>query len=221
MSHSTQLISDTSISIPEQQKRVIEFFREFWGIQDINFTQSHSQVIFTHNKHRYEIVWKDTSIHLYFECQRTVHEKEWKKNISAISTALSIPVPPYYLTTRGKRETLRKQARSTDVIGCFFYPYKEDDRGGWDYDVECLMIFERDFEKLAPGINMLYPRSEDDIKFDFTSWNEFSRQECIKMITYWRNSQPEAEYGEFIEYVATWVESVIENNKTIMIEGNL
>lgn len=220
-----RLISAPSLSPEEQKNRLAEFFREYWGTQQINDYHTDTTFHVNHKKQYCDLRWSEKYIDVDYWCSREIHHKEWSKFLIAITTALHTPIPPYYLyfNVKGRRTTLRKRHRRTESkIGCFIYPYKEDPDGGWDYNVDCLMIYESDFEILAAGINKLYPRNREDKSFDYTSWNEFTLAECEKIISHWLIiARSNGEYASFIQYVIEWIQPLLHQYDSIMIEGNL
>ncbi|HBB9050943.1 TPA: hypothetical protein JTK48_001107 [Escherichia coli] len=219
------ITTNTTICIAEQQIRILELFREYWGIQQINEVITNSELCVNSKNHRCNISWTDNYININYQCNREMHPQERDKFLTAFSAALSQPVPDYYTDAYEKshRIFLRKKHRRSDGrIGCSIYPYKEEPNGGWDYNVASLFIYECDFEILSPAIKSLYPLANSETFFDYTSWNEFTSDECAKIIEQWlAKAQTNTEYAEFIKYVIEWMKPLLNKYQNIMIEGNL
>lgn len=220
-----KIIADTAIPIEEQKTRILEFFREYWGTQQVNERITDSVLCVNNANHRCNILWSDDCVDINYQCNRDIHPNEWKKFLTAFTTALSHPIPDYYTDMHEKirRTFLRKKHRRGEGrIGCYIYPYKEEPNGGWDYNVDSLFIYDCDFAILSPAIKVLYPLINGETFFDHTSWNEFTSAECTKMIVQWRSdAQTNTEYAAFIHYVIDWINPLLTKYKSIMIEGNL
>lgn len=222
---SIKLTPDPDLSFIEQKTRILEFFREYWGIQKINEVITDSVFCVNNTNHRCDISWSDNYIDINYQCNREIHPQERNKFVTAFCAALSQPVPDYYTDAHEKshRTFLRKKHRRGDGhIGCSIYPYKEDLNGGWDYNVASLFIYECDFKILSPAIKSIYPLPNGEIFFDYISWNEFTSNECTNIIELWlSHAQTNTEYATFIYYVIDWIKPLLINYKSIMIEGNL
>ncbi len=214
-----------SISVDEQKNRLIECFREYWGVQQINDRHDNIALRVGKGKHGCHFIWSEKNIDIHYYCDRAMSPQEWSKIVTVMTVALDTPIPPYYLDRDEKRHrtTLRKTHRRGDnSIGCFIYPYKEEANGGWDYNVESLFIYECDFTILAAGIKACYPLNNGERAFDYTSWNEFTVAECERIISSWLDAGQENEsYTPFIQYVVEWMQPLMREYDTIMIEGNL
>ncbi len=201
------------ISNKEMQARLIECFKELWGREDIQTNHSETSLTVQCEGHTCDCKWDKKQLMVDYSCSREIHDKEWQKKMSVIKQAISTKVPAYYLEYKGKCTTIRKKRRSRESkILLWIYPYKEDENGGWDTDVETLTIYECDFEVLASGISSL----------DYTSDNEFTKEEWKKILANWRNIQQEnQEYASFIQYVIDWTSKILTTYDDVMIEGNL
>ncbi|WDB57923.1 hypothetical protein PS044_06705 [Escherichia albertii] len=220
-----KITPNTTICIEEQKIRILEFFREYWGIQRINEVITNSVLCVNNKNYRCNISWSNNYININYQCSREMHIQEQNKFVTTFNAALNHPVPEYYTDIHEKshRTFLRKKHRRGDGhIGCSIYPYKEDLNGGWDYNVASLFIYECDFEILSPAIKSLYPLANGETFLDYTSWNEFTSDECAKIIKQWLvKAQTNTEYAEFIKYVIEWMKPLLNEFKNIMIEGNL
>lgn len=211
--------------IKEQQNRIIEFFREYWGIQKINIKVEDSLLNIVRKDHTCHIIWINDYIDIDYQCNREISPQEWQKLLASFYYAINTPVPAYYVDKKhnSRRIFLRKQHRRGDGhIGCCIYPYKEEPDGGWDYNVESLFLYECDFRILESGVLALYPRNNGELNFDYTSWNEFTVTDCEEMIANWlKAAQKSKEYASFIHYVVEWIKPLLNEYESIMIEGNL
>ncbi|EAQ0897876.1 hypothetical protein EYJ43_29395, partial [Salmonella enterica] len=103
-----RLISAPSLSPEEQKNRLAEFFREYWGTQQINDYHTDTTFHVNHKKQYCDLRWSEKYIDVDYWCSREIHHKEWSKFLIAITTALHTPIPPYYLdfNLKGRRTTL-------------------------------------------------------------------------------------------------------------------
>lgn len=90
------ITTNTTICIAEQQIRILELFREYWGIQQINEVITNSELCVNSKNHRCNISWTDNYININYQCNREMHPQERDKFLTAFSAALSQPVPDYY-----------------------------------------------------------------------------------------------------------------------------